>query len=43
MKDWKVVLWMPLASLPMKPGLKSTFGQRKRSLPTVMILPTGSA
>merc|ERR1719401_712735 len=34
MMDWKVVSWMPLASLPTKLGWKSTSGQRKRSLPT---------
>merc|ERR1719401_410013 len=34
MIDWKVVSWMPLASLPTKLGWKSTSGQRKRSLPT---------
>merc|ERR1719352_1675503 len=39
MMDWKVVSWIPLASLPMKLGWKSTSGQRKRSLPTVMMLP----
>merc|ERR1719502_37614 len=43
MMDWKVVSWMPLASLPMKLGWKSTSGQRKRSLPTVMMLPSGSS
>merc|ERR1712019_221672 len=41
--DWNVVSCMPLASLPMKLGWKSTSGQRKRSLPTVMILPSGSS
>merc|ERR1712159_881983 len=43
MMDWKVVSWIPLASLPMKLGWKRTSGQRKRSLPTVMILPSGSS
>merc|ERR1712029_234263 len=43
MTDWKVVSWMPLASLPTKLGWKSTSGQRKRSLPTVMMLPSGSS
>merc|ERR1719298_138093 len=43
MIDWKVVSWMPLASFPMKLGWKSTSGQRKRSLPTVMMLPSGSS
>merc|ERR1712228_1147137 len=43
MIDWKVVSWMPLASLPTKLGWKSTSGQRKRSLPTVMMLPSGSS
>merc|ERR1712083_948326 len=43
MIDWNVVSWMPLASLPMKLGWNSTSGQRKRSLPTVMILPSGSS
>merc|ERR1712187_666776 len=41
--DWNVVSWMPDASLPMKLGWKSTSGQRKRSLPTVMMLPSGSS
>merc|ERR1719238_425201 len=43
MIDWKVVSWMPLASLPMKLGWKSTSGQRKRSLPTVITFPSGSS
>merc|ERR1719172_322435 len=43
MIDWKVVSWIPLASLPMKLGWKRTSGQRKRSLPTVMMLPSGSS
>merc|ERR1719220_1073984 len=43
MIDWNVVSWIPLASFPMKLGWKSTSGQRKRSLPTVMILPSGSS
>merc|ERR1712060_645293 len=43
MIDWKVVSCTPLASLPTKLGWKSTSGQRKRSLPTVMILPSGSS
>merc|ERR1719191_474803 len=43
MIDWKVVSWMPLASLPMKLGWKSTSGQRKRSLPTVIMFPSGSS
>merc|ERR1711992_370721 len=43
MMDWKVVSWMPLASLPMKLGWKSTSGQRKRSLPTVMMFPSGNS
>merc|ERR1712113_327849 len=41
--DWKVVSWTPLASLPTKLGWKSTSGQRKRSLPTVMMLPSGNS
>jgi actin beta/gamma 1 len=41
--DWKVVSWMPLASLPTKLGWNSTSGHRKRSLPTVMMLPSGSS
>merc|ERR1711879_536381 len=41
--DWKLVSWIPLASLPMKLGWKSTSGQRKRSLPTVMMFPSGSS
>merc|ERR1712025_1180440 len=43
MIDWKVVSWMPLASFPMKLGWKRTSGHRKRSLPTVMMLPSGSS
>merc|ERR1712110_1357258 len=43
MMDWKVVSWIPLASFPTKLGWKSTSGQRKRSLPTVMMLPSGSS
>merc|ERR1712190_712042 len=43
MMDWYVVSWMPLASLPTKLGWKSTSGQRKRSLPTVMMFPSGSS
>merc|ERR1719203_1508110 len=43
MIDWKVVSWMPLASLPMKLGWKSTSGHLKRSPPTVMTLPSGSS
>merc|ERR1712079_225221 len=41
--DWKLVSWMPLASLPTKLGWKSTSGQRKRSLPTEMMFPSGSS
>merc|ERR1712193_50476 len=41
--DWKEVSWMPLDSLPINEGWKSTSGQRKRSLPTVMMLPSGSS
>merc|ERR1712124_217607 len=43
MMDWKVVSWIPLASLPMKDGWKRTSGHRKRSLPTVITLPSGSS
>merc|ERR1712207_29362 len=43
MMDWKVVSWMPLASFPMKLGWNSTSGQRNRSEPTVMILPSGNS
>merc|ERR1719414_730396 len=43
MIDWKVVSWIPLASFPTKLGWKSTSGQRNRSLPTVMMLPSGSS
>merc|ERR1711904_283129 len=43
MIDWKVVSWMLLASLPTKLGWNNTSGQRKRSLPTVMMLPSGSS
>merc|ERR1712178_138803 len=41
MIDWNVVSWIPLASFPTKLGWNNTSGQRKRSLPTVMILPSG--
>merc|ERR1712050_753926 len=41
--DWKVVSWIPLASLPTKLGWNKTSGQRKRSLPTVMMFPSGSS
>merc|ERR1719471_923308 len=37
MIDWNVVSWIPLASFPIKLGWKRTSGQRKRSLPTVMM------
>merc|ERR1719329_766046 len=43
MMDWNVVSWIPLASLPTKLGWNSTSGHRKRSLPTVMMLPSGSS
>merc|ERR1711865_933894 len=43
MIDWNVVSWIPLASLPMKLGWNNTSGQRKRSLPTVMMFPSGSS
>merc|ERR1712187_397678 len=43
MMDWKVVSWMPLASLPTKLGWNKTSGQRNRSLPTVMMLPSGNS
>merc|ERR1712100_154115 len=43
MMDWKVVSWMPLASLPMKLGWNNTSGQRNRSFPTVMVFPSGSS
>merc|ERR1719356_957431 len=43
MMDWKVVSWIPLASLPTMLGWKSTSGQRNRSLPTVMMFPSGSS
>merc|ERR1711879_752670 len=43
MMDWKVVSCTPLASLPTKLGWNKTSGQRKRSLPTVMMLPSGSS
>merc|ERR1711937_1121786 len=41
--DWNVVSWIPLASFPMKLGWKRTSGHRKRSLPTVIMLPSGSS
>merc|ERR1719274_352447 len=40
---WNMVSWMPDASLPMKDGWKRTSGQRKRSLPMVITLPSGSS
>ena len=40
---WNVQSWMPDASLPMKDGWKRTSGQRKRSLPMTMTLPSGSS
>merc|ERR1712024_92142 len=43
MIDWNVVSWIPLASFPMKLGWKSTSGHRKRSLPTVIMLPSGNS
>merc|ERR1712061_594467 len=43
MMDWNEVSWIPLASLPTKLGWKSTSGQRNRSLPTVIMLPSGSS
>merc|ERR1719199_412372 len=43
MMVWNVQSWTPDASLPMKDGWNRTSGQRKRSLPTVMMLPSGSS
>merc|ERR1719361_564256 len=43
MIDWKVVSWMPLASFPTILGWNNTSGQRKRSLPTVMMFPSQSS
>merc|ERR1711968_224291 len=43
MMVWNMVSWIPEASLPMKAGWKSTSGQRKRSLPMVITLPSGSS
>merc|ERR1711890_101768 len=43
MMDWKVVSWTPAASLPTMLGWNNTSGQRKRSLPTVMMFPSGSS
>lgn len=37
MIELKVVSWMPTASMPTMLGLNSTSGQRKRSLPIVII------
>ena len=37
MMELKVVSWMPTASVPTMLGLYSTSGQRKRSLPMVMV------
>ena len=36
MMELKVVSWMPTDSVPTMEGLKSTSGQRKRSLPMLM-------
>merc|ERR1711988_1036482 len=38
-----IVSWIPSASLPINAGWKRTSGQRKRSLPTVMMLPSGNS
>merc|ERR1711998_194883 len=38
-----MVSWIPCASFPMKEGWKRTSGQRKRSFPMVMTLPSGSS
>merc|ERR1712056_176839 len=43
MMDWNVVSCTPLASLPTKLGWKRTSGQRNRSLPTVIMLPSGNS
>merc|ERR1740121_3017975 len=43
MMVWKVQSWMPDASLPMNEGWNSTSGQRKRSLPITITLPSGSS
>merc|ERR1719432_729713 len=43
MMDWKLVSCTPLASFPTKLGWKSTSGHLKRSLPTVITLPSGSS
>mmetsp|Transcript_4083 Transcript_4083/g.9851 ORF Transcript_4083/g.9851 Transcript_4083/m.9851 type:complete len:210 (+) Transcript_4083:60-689(+) len=43
MIDWKIISWMPLASLPISLGEKSGSGQRKRSAPTVMMFPSSSS
>merc|ERR1719413_186818 len=43
MIDWKVVSCTPLASLPTKLGWKRTSGQRNRSLPTVIMFPSGNS
>merc|ERR1712061_759793 len=43
MIDWNVVSCTPLASFPTMLGWNNTSGQRKRSLPTVMMLPSGSS
>ena len=40
---WKVVPCSPLASLPTVLGKKSTSGQRVRTLPHVMMLPSSSS
>merc|ERR1719326_729061 len=40
---WKVVSCTPLASLPMNDGWNKTSGQRNRSLPTVIMFPSGNS
>merc|ERR1711907_393180 len=38
-----IVSWIPSASFPINAGWKRTSGQRKRSLPTVITLPSGNS
>merc|ERR1712117_809454 len=41
--DWKIKSWTPMGSFPTKFGWKSASGQRKRSVQTVTLLPSGSS
>merc|ERR1719260_213819 len=43
MMEWKVVSWMPQASIPRKEGWKRASGHLNRSLPMVITWPSGSS